>query len=159
VGESNNNNNEAFAKVYEQLPDYVKDRLSFKNTESYEDWQKRVNPQAVGESNKVKRWNPVGRMVLDHKSGPFEMGPQDESYVLASDFDALQSQLAHLTQQRDGLRDALECAHALRTRAPADSHAVLVRHGWDLGATGATPSEFVDRLTLAALTPAQEAQT
>lgn len=35
------NNNEKFAAAYEQLPQDVKDRLSFKNTESREDWQKR----------------------------------------------------------------------------------------------------------------------
>lgn len=63
------NNNEAFAAAYERLPDDVKDRLSFKNTESYEDWQKRrgdAKPMATPWFNQgVTIMGPAGYFVAE----------------------------------------------------------------------------------------------
>jgi phage I-like protein len=55
----------------------------------------------VGESNKVKRFNDcwIGHQRVEMR----EVG-EHGTYVLASDYDALQSQLAHLTQQRDAIQ-------------------------------------------------------
>ena len=52
------NNNEKFAAAFEQLPEGVKDRLSFKNTESREDWARR-------QASKRQAAEPVAAPAVD----------------------------------------------------------------------------------------------
>jgi hypothetical protein len=50
----------------------------------------------------MKQWNPADVMVLDKDSGPFEYGPQNQSYYLASEADAL---IAKLREENKELRE------------------------------------------------------
>ncbi len=91
------------------------------------------------------RVTPEVDCLLECKPG------DDADFVLASDYDALQSQLARetlrlasLTQQRDGMREVLDLYRLTR-------NAVIA--GLPVSWTD------VDKRVNAALTPAQEAQT
>jgi dGTP triphosphohydrolase len=105
----------------------------------------------VGESNKVKRYREtVERKSLTALQDYFAPAMEESEhgkYVLASDYEALQSQLAHLTQQRDGLRLALE---------QIASGARYSMYDTDDCFNGLRDCRDIAR---AALTPAQEAQT
>jgi hypothetical protein len=59
----------------------------------------------------MKQWNPADVMVLDKDSGPFEYGPQNQSYYLASEADALIAKL------RDELTAERARAEALKAEA------------------------------------------
>ena len=97
-------------------------------------------------------------------NGELEYAGHMDQFVLASDYDALQSQLAHLTQQRDGLLLAMRAMHIeymdylsmLIDEYPAAQSrggtflTVLLREKQNL---------LLDSTRRAALTPAQEAQT
>jgi hypothetical protein len=116
------NNNEAFAASYAQLPEDVKDRLSFKNTESREDWQTRrrdAKPMATPWFNQgVTIMGPAGYFVAEtqinreHARVDTYLALANAEFIVkaVNDYDALKSREAVLVEALRDARRALECA-------------------------------------------------